>query len=406
MQTFVIVLKTRVISYYYRVIILRCFSISNKYYQKYTKDRVWVYILKIASTSILISFNMKIKKLKIGEPCKEDWSNMIPNNEGHFCDLCSKTVIDFTQLSQNEILEKLKTEKGNICVRMTEAQLDTPFLEFEKTKQYSLPYSKTAASIMLAASLIGTQSCTPESQAENPIEQNSNSSIISEKSNEVVKDEITCGQTKRAKIVYITLEETFTPYSKHNNKLTKNKNSKLIPSTIFKGKITSKDTGEPIELAEITYITLQEIFTTYTNQNGEFTLDIPLKLIDDSNVVRLLFNNIKSTKSGMRSFAKEDLILTKNQIKNYYTYKARTRWKRRVMGARPSYIIGLNFPIILNDGKEIEFEEFLRRHEEGLFYKHGFFYLIHSKEAIALYGAKASDGIYIFIKNSKKTYQY
>lgn len=306
---------------------------------------------------------MKMKKLKIGKPCKEDWNNMIPNQEGHFCDSCSKTVIDFTQLSQNEILKKLKTEKGNICVRMTEAQLDAPFLEFKETKQYSLPYSKTAASIMLAASMIGTQSCFSESRAQTPIVQTSTNSIAMVKSNE----------------------------------LTKTDNLKSISTSIFKGKIISEKTGLTIENAEITYISLQEIYTTYTNKKGEFTLDIPLKLIKNSNVVRITFRNIKGLKVPMNIPDGKDVVLSRSQIENYYTYIAKREY-RRIHGERPEGVLVIHHPIVIVDGKEIEYEEFERGQKEGVF-KHGVFYSIHSIAATALYGKKAEHGLYLFIEN-------
>ena len=41
--------------------------------------------------------------LKIINPCKENWNSMAPNKLGRFCQLCDKTVIDFTKMSPDEI---------------------------------------------------------------------------------------------------------------------------------------------------------------------------------------------------------------------------------------------------------------------------------------------------------------
>ena len=62
---------------------------------------------------------MKSKFLKLNKACSEQWENMTPNEKGSFCDVCSKNVIDFTQLSTREISEKIKNSKGEICARLT-----------------------------------------------------------------------------------------------------------------------------------------------------------------------------------------------------------------------------------------------------------------------------------------------
>lgn len=41
--------------------------------------------------------------ISIPKPCHEDWSKMTPSEKGRFCQSCSKSVIDFTQMSQQSI---------------------------------------------------------------------------------------------------------------------------------------------------------------------------------------------------------------------------------------------------------------------------------------------------------------
>lgn len=62
---------------------------------------------------------MKNHKLKIEKPCNENWDKMSKNNQGRHCQLCDKTVVDFTKMSSEEIKEYL-LKRGNerICGRI------------------------------------------------------------------------------------------------------------------------------------------------------------------------------------------------------------------------------------------------------------------------------------------------
>ena len=46
---------------------------------------------------------MEKPQLHIEKPCLEDWNKMSPNQTGRHCQLCDKTVVDFTQMSPEEI---------------------------------------------------------------------------------------------------------------------------------------------------------------------------------------------------------------------------------------------------------------------------------------------------------------
>ena len=61
----------------------------------------------------------------IPKPCHEDWGKMTPNSEGKFCGSCSKTVVDFTQMSKDEIHTYFKQKSGeNTCGHFYASQLD------------------------------------------------------------------------------------------------------------------------------------------------------------------------------------------------------------------------------------------------------------------------------------------
>jgi hypothetical protein len=42
-------------------------------------------------------------KINISEPCLEDWDKMAPNDNGRFCESCSKNVVDFRNMLPDEI---------------------------------------------------------------------------------------------------------------------------------------------------------------------------------------------------------------------------------------------------------------------------------------------------------------
>lgn len=59
-------------------------------------------------------------------PCHENWEEMTENTKGKFCASCQTDVIDFTQISNNEIIDYFKNnniQKG--CGRFYKKQLDT-----------------------------------------------------------------------------------------------------------------------------------------------------------------------------------------------------------------------------------------------------------------------------------------
>lgn len=65
----------------------------------------------------------------IPEPCHENWNAMTPDEQGRFCSLCSKSVTDFTQMSNDEIIIYLKVNKEEkVCGRFRTDQLKKKLL--------------------------------------------------------------------------------------------------------------------------------------------------------------------------------------------------------------------------------------------------------------------------------------
>ena len=83
-------------------------------------------------------------QIAIPEPCHEGWQNMTPVEKGRFCASCQKTVLDFTHLSDNEII-KLVSKKDNLCGRINVSQLNRNLI---KTKIKSNYFGYFATSVL------------------------------------------------------------------------------------------------------------------------------------------------------------------------------------------------------------------------------------------------------------------
>ena len=64
-----------------------------------------------------------IKSIAIEKPCDQSWQQMTEVNNGRYCDHCCKTVVDFTRMTDNEIIHYL-SRRNNIYSRFNTQQLN------------------------------------------------------------------------------------------------------------------------------------------------------------------------------------------------------------------------------------------------------------------------------------------
>jgi hypothetical protein len=65
-------------------------------------------------------------RFTIPTPCHEDWNQMQPNEIGRHCNVCSKTVVDFTYMSDEQVKNYLLSKpSGQTCGRFNNTQLQT-----------------------------------------------------------------------------------------------------------------------------------------------------------------------------------------------------------------------------------------------------------------------------------------
>jgi hypothetical protein len=64
-------------------------------------------------------------KITIPEPCHEGWENMTPSEKGRFCGSCQKQVVDFTRMSDSQMIVFFKQKANrNVCGHFEKNQLD------------------------------------------------------------------------------------------------------------------------------------------------------------------------------------------------------------------------------------------------------------------------------------------
>jgi hypothetical protein len=87
--------------------------------------------------------------LSIPKPCHENWSEMSPREHGAFCQACSKTVIDFTSMSDEEVRNYfLKRSGQKTCGRLRNDQLVNPDNLLPRLLDASIPFWKKFLAIV------------------------------------------------------------------------------------------------------------------------------------------------------------------------------------------------------------------------------------------------------------------
>lgn len=90
-----------------------------------------------------------MKKPYIPQPCHEDWNTMTEKEKGRFCDVCAKVVVDFTTMSDEEIIAYFQQhQKQKTCGHFRNDQI------IQKQKIYidiaSLPKNISFRNIFIA----------------------------------------------------------------------------------------------------------------------------------------------------------------------------------------------------------------------------------------------------------------
>jgi len=89
-------------------------------------------------------------QLQIPTPCHENWENMTPVDKGRFCGSCQKAVVDFTGMSDTQLVNFFKKPStGSVCGRFYNDQLNRDF----NIPRKRLPWIKYLLQIAIPAFL-------------------------------------------------------------------------------------------------------------------------------------------------------------------------------------------------------------------------------------------------------------
>jgi hypothetical protein len=92
---------------------------------------------------------MKQIQISIPTPCHEDWHAMLPEEKGRFCLSCQKTVVDFSMMSDAEILKQIADSSKNLCGNFSPDQLDRQITTLPQRKTNVFRYAWNMAAAFL-----------------------------------------------------------------------------------------------------------------------------------------------------------------------------------------------------------------------------------------------------------------
>ena len=107
-------------------------------------------------------------KVQIKQPCPANWNEMRIGINSRHCELCVKPVMDFTQMSREDILIHLfQNRNQSTCARIMGNQIDFHFHELEAIIEGSRKEKGNKAFLILALATLALVSCTSDPSSTN-----------------------------------------------------------------------------------------------------------------------------------------------------------------------------------------------------------------------------------------------
>jgi hypothetical protein len=108
--------------------------------------------------------------ITVPKPCHENWEGMTPAEQGRFCGSCQKTVIDFTNMSDRELVAYFKKPAESMCGRFYPDQLDREVAIPKKR----IPWLKYFFTVTWPAFMLFLKSCNSKERIAGRPEQTNN----------------------------------------------------------------------------------------------------------------------------------------------------------------------------------------------------------------------------------------
>lgn len=85
--------------------------------------------------------------INIPDPCKQAWSDMAPVEDGRFCQHCQKKVVDFSAMTDKEIVTTIHKGEEKLCGRFLPDQLGRTLVTDSPRRHSLLPAAMFASLI-------------------------------------------------------------------------------------------------------------------------------------------------------------------------------------------------------------------------------------------------------------------
>ncbi len=134
-------------------------------------------------------------KICIPKPCNENWASMTPDEQGRFCSVCAKSVVDFTTMNIQEAQTYLQEHKNEkVCGRFTAEMLEPTFVfKIQETVLYQQRSFKKvfllALFVVMGTSLFSCRNSTGQTMGEVVVAYDSTLVV-----KDTVEDEILMGE--------------------------------------------------------------------------------------------------------------------------------------------------------------------------------------------------------------------
>lgn len=211
---------------------------------------------------------MEKLNITIDKPCSENYKTFTKTAKGGFCNSCKKTVLDFTKMSELEILNYFSSENNKTCGLFLESQLKS---YSNPSTSLNKPKSSTFVSSVFGISLVSILSFTNGFSQEKT---NTNATIKVE--NGVTKQNSDSKDLNEKFTVSGIVSDATGPLPAANIYL---KNSNLGTQTDVDGKFTfpkKLENGDVLLVTFIGYIN-KEIKVSSKNQSIIMSYDVKLE---------------------------------------------------------------------------------------------------------------------------------
>ncbi len=105
--------------------------------------------------------------LSVAKPCHEKWAHFTPTASGGFCNACHKNVVDFTRMSDEQIVAFFRAAPAQSCGRFRAGQLREYATKTTAAPRFNRPFLQAgfAGLLLLLASKPGYAQRTAERAA-------------------------------------------------------------------------------------------------------------------------------------------------------------------------------------------------------------------------------------------------